>query len=52
MKKVVKAHLQLAEKMKLVFQAMDKVVDDMQDVPEHLKTKRLDEGNYLLNLKK
>ena len=44
LKKVVKGHLQLSEKMTLVFEAMDKVVDEMQDVPEHLKTKRLDEG--------
>ena len=44
LKKVVKAHLHLSEKMTLVFEAMDKVVDEMQDVPEHLKTKRLDEG--------
>ena len=47
---MVKAHLQLSEKMRLVFQAMDKVVDEMQDVPEHLKTKRLDEGKLFLSL--
>ena len=44
MKKIVEAHLQLADKMKMVFLAMERVVEEMQEVPEHLKTKRIDEN--------
>ncbi|XP_066918605.1 uncharacterized protein [Clytia hemisphaerica] len=44
MKKIVEAHLQLADKMKTVFLAMERVVEEMQEVPEHLKTKRIDKN--------